>query len=31
MSPDGPQVAAYQLWAEQQVENGKRQLGTAGR
>jgi hypothetical protein len=26
-----PQIIAYQLWAEQQVENGKRQLGTAGR
>merc|ERR1712127_34466 len=25
------QVAAYQIWAEQQVENAKRQLGTAGK
>merc|ERR1712128_146554 len=25
------QIIAYQKWAEQQVENGKRQLGTAGR
>merc|ERR1712008_650234 len=25
------QIIAYTLWAEQQVENGKRQLGTAGK
>ena len=25
------QIIAYQAWALQQVENGKRQLGTAGR